>query len=696
MKGLCLAREGRMGEAEGAYAEALALDPQLFVAHAQRADLLMTMGRPEDALTAYLRAAALRPDDGHTRIKAGLILLDLNRREDGKSLLKEAARLDPEAAPRAREILQALEREERGEPLTREASPGQPGAHPPEESAGQDLELEFLDAGVPLGRGEANDVATPAEASPTIELVESPASPETGAAAQPGPAETPRLTVCLIVINEEERLPGCLDSVAGVADEIVVCDTGSTDRTIEVAQLRGARIVELEWKEDFAAARNAALARATGDWILVLDADERLDPDSAARLKDLIASGEADGYNVMIDSPVSGDIVQRFVGNYCRLFRRHDDARFEGRVHEQIYPALRRLGYTVVPSGIRIEHLGYSLDPEALERKKRRNLALLEREIAERPGDHFVQFNLGIAYFSLRDLERAEPALRSAIRQSGQVLPHEVVAIAQTRLSQCAVARGDLAQAGRDATNALALSPESALPRFILATIATHHQRYDEAAREFGRILELSAVTGDAVDRFEVCREMGVCLYRAGRHREAAEAFGLAAPLRPKDAAVRFFLGNALARAGDLEGAWTAYRDAVRLDPALSEAKGNLEVVARELGYKYYDSGRYQEALGVVPQGTRDTELLFLDAISRHSLGDYAGARGSLEALNELDGGFAEAHWNLALVCKILGDLTAAREALERFRRLAPGDARAQALEETLAMEGAQAPETFR
>ncbi len=86
----------------------------------------------------------------------------------------------------------------------------------------------------------------------------------------------PRLSLCMIVQNEAAFLPGCLASVTELVDEIVIADTGSTDNTVEIATKAGAKVIPIEWQDDFAAARNQALAQVTGDWVLVLDADETL------------------------------------------------------------------------------------------------------------------------------------------------------------------------------------------------------------------------------------------------------------------------------------------------------------------------------------------------------------------------------------------------------------------------------------
>ncbi len=502
----------------------------------------------------------------------------------------------------------------------------------------------------------------------------------------PEPEGPVRLTVCLIVRNEAERLPGCLDSVEGVADEIVVCDTGSTDDTVALARARGARVVDFPWCDDFAAARNAALAAAHGEWILVLDADERLAPRSAGRLPRLLDAADIDGYNVSIESKLQDDMISRFVGNYCRLFRRRPEVRFEGRVHEQIYPSLRRMGGRVIPSELVIEHLGYALDPDTMARKKRRNLALLELEFAERPQDHFVQFNLGVAWFSMHDLERAEPFFRSAIRQTGETLPSEVLQLAFARLAQCALGRGDLEQAARDARGALGIDPQAAIPRFVLASIAYRHERYLEAAAEFRRLLDGEAATlGDGLDRSSVERELGVCLYRGGRYAEAAAAFHNVSLVRAEDPLVYLFLGNARARNLELGAAVSAYRAALALDPGLTEARGNLELVAVELGYRLHDEGRYAEAADLVPEETENSELLFLGAVCRYALQEYPAARNLLARLNAINDTFAEAWWNLALTCRALGDLAGARNALARFRHLAPGDDRADRLEAVLA-----------
>ena len=106
----------------------------------------------------------------------------------------------------------------------------------------------------------------------------------------PDPNRKPRLSVCMIVKNEERFLGQCLASVKGLADELIIIDTGSTDRTVEIAREHGAQVGHFEWCNDFAAARNASIAPATGDWILFLDADEELSSAEKQTLPTLLAS----------------------------------------------------------------------------------------------------------------------------------------------------------------------------------------------------------------------------------------------------------------------------------------------------------------------------------------------------------------------------------------------------------------------
>lgn len=141
------------------------------------------------------------------------------------------------------------------------------------------------------------------------------------------------ISLCMIVLNEEIALPLCLSSVKDVVQEIVVLDTGSSDRTVEIAKLFGAKVYYFEWCNDFSAARNQALKYVTGDWILVLDADETLTPEIIPDLQQAI---KRDRYLVINLLREEVGAAQSPYSMVSRLFRRHPDIRFSRPYHAMI------------------------------------------------------------------------------------------------------------------------------------------------------------------------------------------------------------------------------------------------------------------------------------------------------------------------------------------------------------------------
>ena len=235
----------------------------------------------------------------------------------------------------------------------------------------------------------------------------------------------PNLSVCLIVKDEAAGLAGCLRSVRGVADEIIVVDTGSTDATVDIARAEGARVTTIRWDGDFAAARNAALDQATGDWIFVVDADEELDDASAAAVRAAVADPAAEAYWVRIvsylgESPDDQVTVENL---YPRLFRRRPRHRFAGRIHEQILPALQEAGVEVRTSAISLLHYGYLMPVVARRGKIARNTAMIEGALKKHPNDPYHWFNLGTEYLRDRRAADAERAFRRTLKLLGTKEP---------------------------------------------------------------------------------------------------------------------------------------------------------------------------------------------------------------------------------------------------------------------------------
>lgn len=227
-----------------------------------------------------------------------------------------------------------------------------------------------------------------------------------------------KLSLCMIVRNEEKYLADALKSVQDVVDEMIIVDTGSTDRTVEIAREYGAKVFFYEWNDDFSAARNESLKHATGDWILQMDADERLDESLKENLRVfLVPSDRAIRYQVFIRNYMSEGDASSLLGHYMvRLFRKTPDTTFFGVIHEQIFPNTGII--TIPPESLFLWHLGY----ENLEAKSKkineRNIPLIKKalENAEKINNmdlySFYAFYLGS---SLTNPQEANKWLKIAI-----------------------------------------------------------------------------------------------------------------------------------------------------------------------------------------------------------------------------------------------------------------------------------------
>ncbi len=292
--------------------------------------------------------------------------------------------------------------------------------------------------------------------------------------------------------DEEKNLPQCLESVRGIFDEIVVVDTGSNDRTVEIARSFGARVFEFTWIDDFAAARNQALAHATGDYAFWLDADDVVDPPQREKLRKLfdgLRPDEPAGFVVRCACDPSPDgSGGETVVDHVRLFPRRDDIRWTYRVHEQIMPALRRAGIPVRWTDLVVRHTGY-VDLALRARKLDRDARILREELTERPDEPFILFNLGAIAIERRDWHGALDSLRRSLARSA---PSDSI----TRKLFALIARshqmlGDTAAALRTCAEGLSVDDQDAELLFRKAVV--HRQRGESAEAEacWRRILDL-------------------------------------------------------------------------------------------------------------------------------------------------------------------------------------------------------------
>lgn len=238
-------------------------------------------------------------------------------------------------------------------------------------------------------------------------------------AARARPATGKTLSLCMIVKDEEEMLPRCLSAVRDAVDEIIVVDTGSTDRTVEIAREHGATVLHHAWTGDFSAARNVSFDAATSDWIVYLDADEVLVADDVERLRDLTGRTWREAF-YLIETNYTGAIEDGTSVNHnaLRVFRNRPEYRFSGRLHEQIAQHLP--GYLperIEVTDVRVEHYGYLGVVRDAKEKSRRNLDLLRRQSEEGVDTAFHHYNLGSEYSGAGEQAKALEHFETAWRK---------------------------------------------------------------------------------------------------------------------------------------------------------------------------------------------------------------------------------------------------------------------------------------
>ncbi|GMK43426.1 hypothetical protein PghCCS26_05530 [Paenibacillus glycanilyticus] len=218
------------------------------------------------------------------------------------------------------------------------------------------------------------------------------------------------ISLCMIVRDEELFLPDCLAAAAPYCSEIIVADTGSTDRTADIAEAFGAKVLRIAWQDDFALARNAAIQQASQPWILVLDADERLLPLPMEDWRRLLLSDEqCYGYLIEIRSRVEGMGGEEEVSDaVCRLFRNDPRIRFSGAIHEEAATAVSACGEEALRfAPVEVLHEGYRQAVMARRGKKERNKRILLAALNREPENPVLRYAMGTEYFTYGDWERA-------------------------------------------------------------------------------------------------------------------------------------------------------------------------------------------------------------------------------------------------------------------------------------------------
>ncbi|MEN6485327.1 MAG: glycosyltransferase [Syntrophobacteraceae bacterium] len=343
-------------------------------------------------------------------------------------------------------------------------------------------------------------------------------------------ASRPILSVCMIVRDEEKNLPDCLSAVRTFADEIVVVDTGSGDRTKEVALNYTPNVFGFKWIDDFSAARNRSLALARGRYAMWLDADDRFPAESIPRMHELKGQmyGEKAFYftmeNIHGDRPPTQWLQLR-----CVPLR--EDIRFEGRIHEQLFPSVQRLGLPLIALDILIQHEGYA-DQGACVGKMRRNLRILEEELHGGRNDPELHFFLARTYLGLGQEQEAVEAFTRTIQgmeRTGSTAPPIVECSLQ--LASLLESRGEKPAAQRVFLKAAALAGDCTQHLYQLALLAQSLEMHVEAANLIRRLKDTKHLpylypSEKVPPREELCVLAAYSYLCLNRRAQAAEQLG--------------------------------------------------------------------------------------------------------------------------------------------------------------------------
>lgn len=397
----------------------------------------------------------------------------------------------------------------------------------------------------------------------------------------------PRISLCMIARNEAHVIEQAIKSVSSIIHEVIVVDTGSTDDTPHVVEKLGGIVLHRPWDDDFSAPRNFSLARATGDWILVLDADEAI---AAKDLNLLVGQTTqrnscfemkqrhySDDHRLSDYQLVSGEYPEweraylgYFASGLVRFFPNHCGIHYQGRVHELVEHSIRSLGkLSVINSPVPIHHYGHT--KEELARKNKHSLygALGETKLKDNPTDWKGFYELGVELNRPERREESAAAFKESIARKADYIP------TWTNLGYVLCELGRLDEARQALTNALRLDPESSEALCNLGVVFMRAKDFANAERC------LKAAVRSSPTYVNAYLNLSNTLVSLRRLSEAAFYLYKVVELAPRHARARADLGALYLLAGETALATEQITTALSMDPELVEAQQNLELISK-------------------------------------------------------------------------------------------------------------------
>lgn len=406
----------------------------------------------------------------------------------------------------------------------------------------------------------------------------------------------PSISLCMIVKDEEPFLAQCIESVRPIVAEIIVVDTGSRDKTKQIAAALGARVFERNWENDFAATRNFSLAQATAAWILVLDADEAIAAkDHAALLAHTADSSKCYEFlqrhytnDIRLSNfkPCKGEYpewersyVGHFDSNLCRLFPNRAGIQYRGKVHELVEHSIREIGiHSIERSPIPIHHYGHTPEVQARKNKSKIYTALGEQK-AKAPQAHWqAYFELGVEHnVNGRRTESVEQFQR-ALKENPAYVP------AWVNLGYVLCELGRYEEAVKALENAIRIEPKACEAYCNLGVVFLRTKQYELSARCSIKAIELNQ------NYLNAYSNLSKAFWFDKKPKEAIHVLLKALEVAPRCAPIKADLGTLLSACNKLEDAEKVLREALNDDPKCSQAQLTL-------GQLFRQTGRAKEAL---------------------------------------------------------------------------------------------------
>jgi len=450
------------------------------------------------------------------------------------------------------------------------------------------------------------------------------------------PAKTnsgrPTISACMIVKNEEQHLPRCLSSIKDLVDEMVIVDTGSTDRTVEIAESFGARVYHHKWENDFSKARNISIGYGQCDWIFIIDADEELETDDLPLLKRTLQETDFKAISISVYNFSRKEAMYTSFLPSIRVFRSEIGGRYEGIVHN-ILRLPESEGVLRIP--VRLKHYGYGLSKEKMAQKIERTKTLLLAQLEEDPDNGFAHFNLAQLLRGEEEvpsLENMDAAIYHSTRAVALSDPDKVGEshihlMAMHQLVTAHYNKGEYDKAEEWCHRALAIRPDYLDPILSLGHIYSATRRIEPARKYYleyldrqksydehgetqylillhlrsrhnalfglGLIAEMENKYREAISWYEKCEveredyldlqyRWGLSHYHLDEFAPARRHFEKQLEFYPEHGDTHLFLAEVLHRAGEVESAEQHLLIALGLGDRFSIGYYRLAIIERE------------------------------------------------------------------------------------------------------------------